>query len=66
MCVGIGGNLVAYLTNVLHQSTATAVKNVNMWTGASTILLLFGAFIADYYLSRYHTILFSSHLYTGG
>lgn len=61
--VGFGGNLVTYLTNVLHESTATAVKNVNIWVGASTLLPLFGAFITDSYSGRYHTILFSSLIY---
>ncbi|XXG65158.1 hypothetical protein AAC387_Pa05g2931 [Persea americana] len=64
--VGFGGNLVTYLTNVLHESTATAVKNVNIWVGASTLLPLFGAFITDSYSGRYHTILFSSLIYVLG
>ncbi|KAF8403634.1 hypothetical protein HHK36_011738 [Tetracentron sinense] len=60
---GMSGNLITYLTNVLHQSTATAAKNVNIWTGVSTLLPLLGAFIADTYLGRFKTILVASLIY---
>ncbi|KAF8403629.1 hypothetical protein HHK36_011733 [Tetracentron sinense] len=63
---GMSGNLITYLTNVLHQSTATAAKNVNTWSGVSTLLPLLGAFIADTYLGRFKTILFASLIYDVG
>ncbi|XP_002962950.2 protein NRT1/ PTR FAMILY 8.1 isoform X2 [Selaginella moellendorffii] len=52
---GIYNNLVRYLTNVLHQSNATAASNVNLWTGTSSITALIGGFISDSYLGRYWT-----------
>eukprot|EP01018_Ginkgo_biloba_P019054 Gb_20275 [translate_table: standard] len=63
---GVVCNLVSYLTNVLHQSTATAAKNVNIWLGATFMLPLLGAFVADAYWGRYRTIVFSSLVYLLG
>ncbi|KAF8403630.1 hypothetical protein HHK36_011734 [Tetracentron sinense] len=63
---GMSGNLITYLTNVLHQSTATAAKNVNTWYGVSALLPLLGAFIADTYLGRFKTIIFASLIYIVG
>ncbi|KAH9313922.1 hypothetical protein KI387_022549 [Taxus chinensis] len=63
---GINSNLVTYLTNIMHESTATAAKNVNVWSGAATMLPLLGAFVADSYLGRYGTILVSSLVYLLG
>ncbi|XP_058091260.1 protein NRT1/ PTR FAMILY 5.10-like [Magnolia sinica] len=63
---GISGNLIMYLTVVLNESTVSAAKNVNIWSGVSTLLPLLGAFIADSYLGRYRTILISSLIYLLG
>ena len=60
---GIVSNLVTYLTNVMHQTTATAAKNVNIWAGTPSMLPLLRAFVADSYLGRYWTILVSSIVY---
>ncbi|MED6111553.1 hypothetical protein PIB30_053319 [Stylosanthes scabra] len=63
---GIEGNLISFLTGPLKQSTAAAAENVNIWSGASSVLPLFGAFIADLYLGRYRTIILASVIYILG
>ncbi|KAJ7949346.1 protein NRT1/ PTR FAMILY 5.4-like [Quillaja saponaria] len=63
---GVAGNLVTYFTNVFHEPIATAAKNVNTWVGVSYLFPLLGAFIADSYLGRCKTILFSSIIYFTG
>ncbi|KAL5570187.1 hypothetical protein UlMin_026762 [Ulmus minor] len=63
---GLSGNLIMYLTNELHQSTSMAAKNVNMWVGVSALFPLLGAVIADSYLGRLTTIIFSSLIYLMG
>ena len=60
---GVSSNLMSYLTGPLHQSTSVAAENVNAWLGAVSMLPLLGAFVADSYLGRYRTILFSSIIY---
>lgn len=63
---GISSNLISYLTGPLHQSVAAAAANVNTWSGVASMVPLLGAFIADSYVGRYWTILFSSFLYILG
>lgn len=63
---GIASNLVTYLTEELHEGTASASKNVNNWTGVTTVLPIVGAFIADAYLGRYLTTALLSICYVLG
>ncbi|GLJ13501.1 hypothetical protein SUGI_0213960 [Cryptomeria japonica] len=62
----IYNNLLSYLTDVMHQSSATAAKNVNVWYGVASMLPLLGAFLSDSYLGRYRTIILSSLVYLLG
>ncbi|QCE11804.1 solute carrier family 15 [Vigna unguiculata] len=63
---GIATSLVLYLTKVMHQDLKTAAKNVNYWSGVTTLMPLFGGFIADSYMGRYNTVLASSIFYLMG
>ncbi|XP_010095972.2 protein NRT1/ PTR FAMILY 5.4 [Morus notabilis] len=63
---GLNGNLIMYLTNELREPTPTAAKNVNTWVGVTSLLPLFGAFVADSFLGRFKTILFASIIYCTG
>ncbi|OVA06129.1 Proton-dependent oligopeptide transporter family [Macleaya cordata] len=63
---GIAANLINYLTGPLHQSTVTAAANVNTWVGFIWMLPVFGAFVADSYLGRFRTIVFSTLIYVLG
>ncbi|KAL9315430.1 hypothetical protein ACSQ67_016431 [Phaseolus vulgaris] len=60
---GIATSLVLYLTKVMHQELKTAARNVNYWSGVTTLMPLFGGFIADSYMGRYTTVLASSIVY---
>ncbi|KVI00765.1 Major facilitator superfamily domain, general substrate transporter [Cynara cardunculus var. scolymus] len=60
---GVSGNLIMYLTLVLKEPLATAAKNVNIWHGVAAIFPLVGGFMADSYLGRFKTIIFSSFTY---
>ncbi|KAL3523899.1 hypothetical protein ACH5RR_016733 [Cinchona calisaya] len=63
---GIAMNLIIYLTKVLHQDLKTAAKNVNYWFGVTTMMPLFGAFLADAYFGRFFMIMHSSIIYLMG
>ncbi|KEH28963.1 putative proton-dependent oligopeptide transporter family, major facilitator superfamily [Medicago truncatula] len=63
---GIATSLVIYLTKVMHQDLKTAVRNVNYWSGVTTLMPLFGGFLADSYLGRYTTVIASCIIYLMG
>jgi hypothetical protein len=60
---GLSSNLIMYLTNYLHQPTAIAAKNINTWVGVSSLFALLGAIVADSFLGRFKTIIFSTSIY---
>ncbi|XP_058756462.1 protein NRT1/ PTR FAMILY 5.7-like [Vicia villosa] len=63
---GIAANLISYLTKVMHEDLETAAKNVNYWTGTTTLMPLIGGFLADAYTGRFPMVLFSSLVYLMG
>ncbi|CAL9771288.1 unnamed protein product [Musa acuminata subsp. burmannicoides] len=63
---GLATNLIIYLTKVLRQELKTAAKNVNYWSGVTTVVPLVGGFIADAYLGRFSTVIISTLIYIGG
>ncbi|XP_019450261.1 PREDICTED: protein NRT1/ PTR FAMILY 5.6-like [Lupinus angustifolius] len=63
---GIATSLVLYLTKVMHQDLKTAARNVNYWSGVTTMMPLLGGFIADAYLGRYSTVFASCIVYLMG
>ncbi|KAK7379315.1 hypothetical protein VNO80_04772 [Phaseolus coccineus] len=60
---GIWGNLIMYLTRVIHQDLKTATNNVNYWKGATTLMPLIGGFVGDAYTGRFRMVLLSSLVY---
>ncbi|RHN68324.1 putative proton-dependent oligopeptide transporter family, major facilitator superfamily [Medicago truncatula] len=60
---GIAANLISYLTKVMHEDLKTAAKDVNYWSGTTTLMPLIGGFLADAYTGRFPMILFSSLVY---
>ncbi|XP_059628068.1 protein NRT1/ PTR FAMILY 5.6-like [Cornus florida] len=63
---GLSTNLITYLTKVIHQDLKTAAKNVNYWSGVTTMMPLIGGFLADSYTGRFPMILISSAIYLMG
>ena len=47
----------------MHEDLNTATKNVNYWTGTTTLMPLIGGFVADAYTGRFLMVLFSSLAY---
>ncbi|MCO5577604.1 hypothetical protein L7F22_031435 [Adiantum nelumboides] len=63
---GIIANLVLYIKTELHQGSASTTESVNNWMGATTLLPIFAAFLADTYLGRFWTVVYSSSFYILG
>lgn len=60
---GISANLVSYLTIKLHQGSAEAVTTVWIWGGVAWLLPLVAGFVADSFLGRFYTIMYSFLIY---
>lgn len=63
---GLATSLMIYLTKVLQEEMKFAAKNVNYWTSVTTLMPLVGGFLADGYLGRFSTVLFSTLIYLSG
>ncbi|GMH10181.1 hypothetical protein Nepgr_012022 [Nepenthes gracilis] len=63
---GLATSMIIYLTKVIHQDLKTAAKSVNYWSGVTTLMPLFGGFLADAYLGRFSTVILSSIIYLLG
>ncbi|KAM1094802.1 hypothetical protein ACFX13_009897 [Malus domestica] len=53
-------NLVVYLHTKYHLDNVVSANVFNIWSGSCNIAPLFGAFLADTYLGKSYTLLFSS------
>ena len=60
---GIATSLMLYLTKVLQEEMKVAAKNVNYWMSVTTLMPLLGGFLADGYLGRFSTVVFSTAIY---
>jgi peptide/histidine transporter 3/4 len=47
----------------MKEDLKTAAKNVNYWSGTTTLMPLIGGFLADAYIGRFPMVLFSSLVY---
>ena len=54
--LGIGVNLVTYLSGTMHLPSAESANVVSDFMGTSFLLCLLGGFLADAYLGRYLTV----------
>ncbi|OEL25019.1 Protein NRT1/ PTR FAMILY 5.7 [Dichanthelium oligosanthes] len=63
---GIATSLMIYLTKVLQEETKVAAKNANYWMSVTTMMPLLGGFLADGYLGRFSTVVFSTVVYLLG
>ncbi|CAN6723979.1 unnamed protein product [Malus baccata var. baccata] len=53
-------NLVVYLHTKYNLDNVVSANVFNIWSGSCNIAPLFGAFLADRYLGKFNTLLFSS------
>ena len=59
----VSASLVLYLTKEMKESLPDAATHVSDWVGATYLLMLLGAFLADAYLGRFLTVILSSAVY---
>ncbi|CAB4284608.1 unnamed protein product [Prunus armeniaca] len=53
-------NLVMYLHTKYNLDNVVSANVFNIWSGSCNIAPLFGAFVADTYIGKFYTLLFSS------
>lgn len=53
-------NLVVYMHTKYNMDNVHSANAFNRWSGFTNVLPLLGAFIADTYLGRFHTIVFGT------
>ncbi|XP_066385759.1 protein NRT1/ PTR FAMILY 5.6-like isoform X1 [Miscanthus floridulus] len=63
---GIATSLMIYLTKVLQEELKVAAKNANYWMSVTTLMPLLGGFLADGYLGRFSTVVYSTAVYLLG
>ena len=56
-------NLVVYFERFAGANASAAAANVGLWGGSCYLTPLLGAWVADSYLGRYHTILLFTLIY---
>ncbi|XP_028774009.1 protein NRT1/ PTR FAMILY 1.1-like [Neltuma alba] len=54
--IGLQVNTVVYLMSEYHYEPANAAIIMNMWSAVSFFMTIFGAFLSDSYLGRFHVI----------
>ncbi|KAG0493617.1 hypothetical protein HPP92_004611 [Vanilla planifolia] len=59
-------NMVIFLQKEMHEALPDASTHVTNWIGATFVLTVFGAFLADAYLGRFLTIVIFSCIYAMG
>lgn len=63
---GVASNLVVYMTEVLHQGTASSATNVSNWMGTLMLVPVISAYIADAYIGQYWMIIYNYAIYLLG
>ncbi|KAJ8747112.1 hypothetical protein K2173_008911 [Erythroxylum novogranatense] len=63
---GIATSLIIYITKVIQQDLKVAARNVNYWSGVTTLMPLIGGFVADAHLGRFYTVFVSTIVYLLG
>lgn len=56
--MGLIANLVVYLHTQYNLDNTKSAEVFNIWSGFSNFLPLLGAYLADAYLGKYHTLFF--------
>eukprot|EP00249_Psilotum_nudum_P010623 c22655_g1_i1 orf=158-2101(-) len=64
--IGLGANMITYLTQQLHMDTVKAANTLTNFGGTASLTPLFGAFLADAYAGRFWTITLGSIIYLMG